>query len=107
MSWPLRSRIFVSPWNSVASMLRTEGRLSQKDTAYTLPPIPRTATRAPSTPARRTIVRRVLVLLAGDQLAWYLARGRRPELILILGGFIGSPVEDVIAIASPARLKRA
>src|SRR5262245_8527851 len=103
---PLRSRITVSPWNWEAWGLRTLGRLSQKDTAYTLAPTANTASRAPSTPSSRTAVRRVLTLLAGDQLAWNRARGRRPELILILGGFICSPVEDVIARASSARLQR-
>src|SRR5215471_3345357 len=99
-SWPFRSRIIVSPRNWVESMLRTGGRLSQKDTAYTLPPTRTTARRAPTTPTRRTKVRRVLTLLAGDQLGWNRARGRRPELILILGGSICSPVEDVIERAS-------
>src|ERR1700716_3748582 len=98
--------MIVSPWNCVESMLRTGGRLSQNDTAYTLAPIARTARTAPRTPSRRTRVRRALTRLAGDQLAWNRARGRRPERILILGGFICSPVEDVIARASSARLQR-
>src|SRR5262249_47790167 len=54
----------------------------------TLAPITRTARRPPSTPTRRTRVRRARSRPAGDQLAWNRARGRRPERVLILGGFI-------------------
>src|SRR5438034_5392048 len=41
-----------------------------------------------TTATSRTRVRRVLTRVAGDQLAWNRALGRRPELVLILGGFI-------------------
>src|SRR5260370_5203126 len=68
--------------------------------------MPGPARTAPPTASRRRSVRRPLTRLAGDQLAWKRARGRRRERILILGGFICSPVEDEVARASPARLQR-